>query len=272
MRFNKKVALVTGSSRGIGLAIAKRLAAEGCAVVLTGRNELEGRAAAAAIAEENGIGNDNVLFVAGDLKLDCHIRSVLGQIGDRFGKLDVLVNNAGPTTFITEHDKAIEDIEVSSWNTILNGAATLTLMVSKHSVPLLRAAGGGAIVNISTAVASRGIANKPAHSASKAAVEALTRSLAVELAGDGIRSNAVSLGFIVSGPRQAAVAADPIQGAAIRAMQLLRIGTSDDVAAAVAFLASQEAAFITGVVLPVDGGVACRMPIPAVPASRLATH
>jgi NAD(P)-dependent dehydrogenase (short-subunit alcohol dehydrogenase family) len=74
MRFDKKVALVTGSSRGIGLAIARRLVAERCAVVLTGRNELEGRAAAAALAEESGVGDDNVLFVAGDLNLDSHIR------------------------------------------------------------------------------------------------------------------------------------------------------------------------------------------------------
>lgn len=264
MRFSGKVAVVTGSTRGIGCAIAERLAAEGCAVVITGRNEAAGAEAVAKIERAGG----RASFVAADLTVDAQARAVIARTLDAFGQLDILVNNAAPTETITEHDAAVADVDMGKWESILSGAATVTLRMSQCAIPALRKSEGGAIVNISTSAASRGLAGMCGHSASKAAVEAITRSLAVELGEYNIRANTVVLGFIVSGPRQQAVAADPVRGSAIRSMQLLRMGTNEDVAAAVAFLASAEAGFITGICLHVDGGSSCRMPIATLPGRR----
>lgn len=263
-RFSGKVAIVTGSTRGVGRAIAERLASEGCAVVITGRSESAGAEAVAAIETAGG----RALFVAVDLTVDAQARAVITRTIDAFGGLDILVNNAAPTDTITEHDNSVAAVDINAWESILRGAATVTLRMSQYAIPELRKSEGGAIVNISTSVATRGFAGMSGHSASKAAIEAITRSLAVELGAENIRANTVVLGFILSGPRQEAVAADPVRGAAIRSMQLLRMGTNQDVAAAVAFLASDEAGFITGISLPVDGGSSCRMPLASLPGER----
>jgi NAD(P)-dependent dehydrogenase (short-subunit alcohol dehydrogenase family) len=268
MRFAGKVAIVTGSTRGVGRGIAERLGSEGCAVVITGRDEAAGAEAAAAVERLGG----RARFVRADLTAEDGARAVVSQAVAAFGRLDVLVNNAAPTDVITAEDTTVADIAVASWETILRGAATATLLMSKHAIPELRRAGAGAIVNISTSVATRGIDGMVGHSASKAAIEAITRSLAVELGADNIRANTVVLGFIVSGPRQAAVAADPVRGAAICSMQLLRLGVVEDAAAAVAFLASDEAGFITGTSLVVDGGSSCRMPVAQLPGARGPVH
>lgn len=268
MRFKDKVAIVTGSTRGVGRAIAERLAAEGCAVVVTGRNETVGAEAAAALEASGGRG----MFVRADLTSEADIRGVVAQTVDRYGRLDVLVNNAAPTDVITGHDATAAEIGLEAWEAILRGAATAALLMCQHAIPALRKSGAGSIVNISTSVATRGVAGMVGHSASKAAIEAITRSLAVELGADNIRANTVVLGFILSGPRQAVVAADPLRGPAIRSMQLLRMGELADAAAAVAFLASDEAGFITGVSLPVDGGTSCRMPVAHLPGSRGPVH
>ncbi|WP_404477572.1 SDR family NAD(P)-dependent oxidoreductase [Novosphingobium sp. BL-52-GroH] len=257
MRFAEKVAIVTGSSRGVGLSIARRIVSEGGSVMLTGRDRVAGEAAVAELAGFAG----EARFQAADLAVDDAPSALVARTRETFGRLDLLVNNAAPTDLITARDSTVEAIDAADWRGIVEGAATLALRMCQAAIPALRAAGGGAIVNISTSVATRGVHGMTAHSASKAAIEALTRSLAVELGGDAIRANTLVLGFIVSGPRQAAVADSP-RGALIQSMQALaRFGDGDDVAAAAAFLASDEARFITGATLHLDGGTSSRMPL-----------
>lgn len=257
MRFADKVAIVTGSSRGLGVSIARRIVAEGGSVMLTGRDAAAGAAAVDALAGLAG----RACFHAADLATDGAPTALVEQALANFGRLDVLINNAAPTNRITAHDNTVAAIDVVDWREIIEGASTLALRMCQAAIPALRAANGGAILNISTSVATRGIHGMAAHSASKAAIEALTRSLAVEVGGDAIRANTLVLGFIISGPRQAAVAESP-RGAVIQSMQTLaRFGDGDDVAAAAAFLASDEAGFITGATLHVDGGTSSRMPL-----------
>ncbi|WP_404478841.1 SDR family NAD(P)-dependent oxidoreductase [Novosphingobium sp. BL-52-GroH] len=257
MRFAGKVAIVTGSSRGLGLSIARRIVQEGGAVLLTGRDAAAGAEALATLGELPG----RAEFHAADLALDGAPQALVELALAAFGRVDVLINNAAPTDLITARDRAVETTDVADWRGIIEGASTLALRMCQAAVPALRAADGGAILNISTSVASRGVHGMAGHSASKAAIEALTRSLAVELGGDAIRANTLVLGFIVSGPRQAAVAESP-RGAIIRSMQTLaRFGDGEDVAAAAAFLTSDEARFITGATLHLDGGTSSRMPL-----------
>jgi NAD(P)-dependent dehydrogenase (short-subunit alcohol dehydrogenase family) len=130
--------------------------------------------------------------------------------------------------------------------------------------------GGGAIVNISSAASTLGTPAMAAYSAAKAGVEALTRSIAVDYAPQAIRANSLVLGFVVSRPSHEAMATDPVIGPALRAMQLTRFGRPDDVAAAALFLSSDEAEFITGTSLVVDGGITCRMPMPSLVADARA--
>lgn len=268
-RFLGKVAIVTGSTRGLGLAISQRLALEGASVILTGRSEQGGREACASIIAAGG----NACFVAGDLTRQGEAARLIAEAVATYGRIDVLINNTAATDVITGRDSTVEHIASDAWEAIISGAATVAMSVTQAAIPHLRNAGGGAIVNISTSVATRGIHGMVGHSASKAAVEAISRSTAVEVGGDGIRSNALVLGFIVSSPRQEAVSHSP-RGEAILSTQLLpRFGAAEDVAAAVSFLASDEARFVTGASLHVDGGAACRMPLSILPgAGRSVDH
>lgn len=255
MRFRDKVALVTGSTQGVGREIAVRLASEECAVVLTGRNSEAGWQAVQQIRASSG----QAAFIEADLMANGGPAELLGAAVDIFGRLDVLVNNAAATDIITAHDKAVADTDPDVWDRILHGAATVTLAACQAAIPHLRAAGGGAIVNVSSLAGQLGVAKMAAHCASKAAVGAITRSVAVEHGCDNIRANALVLGFVVSGPRQEAAMADPVRGPMLRSRQLLRMVMPVDVAGAAAFLASDDAACITGVSLTLDGGMSCKL-------------
>ena len=262
MRLRDKVAVVTGATRGIGRAIAKRFAIEGANVIVTGRSAEAGNAVLQEIEE----GGAAAVFLRADLTREADVRDLMSQTLDRFGRLDVLVNGAAATDVVTRQDGAVHMITTEAWEAILHGAATVTYRCCKYAIPGMIGSGGGSIVNLSTAVASRGGAGFAAHSASKAAVEALTRSIAVECAQHNIRANSLGLGFILSSPEHEAMADHPVAGPAIRATHLLRLGRLEDVASAALFLASDESGFITGVGLPVDGGATCRMPVTGVRA------
>jgi NAD(P)-dependent dehydrogenase (short-subunit alcohol dehydrogenase family) len=259
-RLQDKVAVVTGSTRAIGRGIAVRFAAEGARVVVTGRTQPDGEAVVAEIENSGG----QATFVSGDLNNQSDVRRLVDTTVDQYGRLDVLVNNGAATDLVGPGgmDAPLLDIDTARWEAIMRGCATTVVWSTQAAMRHMVNGGGGAIVNISSAASTLGTPAMAAYSAAKAAVEALTRSIAVDYAPRAIRANNLVLGFVVSRPSHEAMATDPTIGPALRAMQLTRFGRPDDVAAAALFLASDEAEFITGTSLIVDGGATCRMPVP----------
>jgi len=258
-RLAGKVALVTGSTRGIGRAIALRFAAEGASVVVVGRSTDDGDAVVTAIRDGGG----RAVYARADVMVEADVQAAVATASSAFGRLDVLVNNAAATDLLRvgpdRADAAAAELTTAAWEAILRGGVTSAFWACHHAMPVLAATGGGSIVSISTGAAIRAVAGMAGHSASKAALEALTRSVAADGAPLGIRANSLVLGFISDSGGHAALLEEPARAAALQAMHLTRMGTVDDVAAAALFLASDEAGFVTGVSLPLDGGSSVRL-------------
>lgn len=235
-----KVALVTGSVAGIGRAIAERLAADGVTVVLNSRNSPE--RPIALIAADTAS-----LHVAGDVSDSTAVASMMSAIQDRYGALDVVVNNAGATKVVAHAD--LDGIEVDDWYRILGVNVIGAWNVVKAAAPLLRASDVGAVVNVSSMAGVRVTGSSVPYSVSKAALNQLTRVLAKAL-GPKIRVNAVAPGFI-----ETAWTSDwaDRRNEVIELAPLRRTGTPEDVADVV--LALVASSYVTGEIVTVDGGL-----------------
>jgi NAD(P)-dependent dehydrogenase (short-subunit alcohol dehydrogenase family) len=251
-----KVALVTGATQATGAAIAARLASEGAAVVGVGRSVERGEAVAAAL---RGDGHQ-ALFCPADVSCEDDVRAAVAFAQERFKRLDIVVNNAAALDGETAESPVVDEPS-AIFDQILKVGLFGPFWFAKYAVPVMLAgARGGVFVNISSYASAKGVPGLPAYSASKAGLESLTRQVAAEYAEQGIRANAVMLGTI-SVPRNQAMFDDPERTARSRAGRLIpRAGTPEDVASIVAFLASEESGFITGAVIPVDGGLLVRGP------------
>jgi NAD(P)-dependent dehydrogenase (short-subunit alcohol dehydrogenase family) len=241
-RLDGEVALVTGSTSGIGVHIARLFAAEGARVVVTGRDAERG----ARLVE--GIDGD-ATFVAADLSVHDGAGRLVEATVDHFGALTVLVNNAVETG---TRDGPVTELSDEAWERILDVNLLAVARLCRHAIPVMAAAGHGSIVNISSRAAQRGSRRLAAYAASKGGLEALTRAIAVDHADQGIRCNTVSPGYILNERRDADLSDERRQQ--LEAMHLTRLGEPLDVAYAALYLASREAAFVTGILLPVDGG------------------
>jgi 3-oxoacyl-[acyl-carrier protein] reductase len=262
-----KVALVTGSTRGIGRATAQRLAAEGAKVIVTGRTESDGTAVERAIVEAGG----EAVYLRVDLSREDDVIRAVEISLERFGPLTTLVNNAAPTELVGpgRRDRPVTELTNEAWDSIMLAGLKSVVWACKYAIPKMRVAGGGAIVNISSAASILGTPGIDTYTAVKGALNALSRSMAVEYAPDNIRSNCIVAGMVLSSWGAEHMMQDPAIGGATRAMHLTRLGKPEDIANAVLFLASDEAAFITGALVPVDGGVTCRMPVPDISAATI---
>ena len=250
MRLENKVAPISGGARGMGAAEAILFASEGAKVVIGGVLEEEGRQSEAQINESGG----ECLFVRLDVTNESNWQDAIAATVARFGKLNILVNNAGifpPGT--------VEDTSVETWDRVMEINAKGVFLGTKHAIPEMRKAGGGSIVNISSIAGLIGARSAAAYGASKGAVRIFTKATAIQYAADGIRANSVHPGIIETPMTTPTILASLEQ----REFQIVRtplgrLGNAGDVASGVLFLASDESSFMTGSELVIDGGLTAR--------------
>ncbi|HZY21390.1 MAG: SDR family oxidoreductase [Microvirga sp.] len=250
MRLKGKVCIVTGGGSGIGRATCLLFAKEGARVVVADKRQQ----AAEGVAAEGAAAGATMLPTMMDVSRDDDAQRVVHQTVEAFGRLDVLVNNAGYGFAGT-----VVDTDEEAWDDLMAVNVRGVYLCSKHAIPAMAKNGGGAIVNTASVVATVGIRNRAAYCASKGAVAALTRAIAIDHVAEGIRCNAVAPGTIDTPYfdeilRKSPVAADSRK--ALEARQLLgRLGTPEEIAAGILFLASDESRFATGTILTIDGGM-----------------
>ena len=259
-RLEGKVALVTGSNRGIGRGIAKMFASDGAAVVVTGRNEELGRTVVAEITQAGG----RAVSLPADLCDEASVEHLVADTVDAFGALHILVNNAAPIDDIVRSTSPIADSDTAQTEHVLQVALMGPYFAIKYAIPHMLTAGGGSIVNISTTATITGSAGQPAYCMAKGGLNALTVNVAYDY-GPTIRCNAILVGMVNSGSgtRTAEFNADPVWKAAQRAMHVTRPGEVDDVAAVATFLAA-DAGFITGSLIVADGGATIKTNMPVI--------
>jgi 3-oxoacyl-[acyl-carrier protein] reductase len=244
MKLEGRVALVTGASQGIGHACALALARHGAAVALAARNQLKLDELAQQITSAGGKAATFVIDVAEEEQIKSGIKAALAH----FGKIDILVNNAGIT-----RDQLVMRMKRADWDAVLNTNLTSAFLCIQQVIGSMLKQRWGRIINVSSIFGQTGQAGQANYAASKAGLVGLTMAMAREVASRNITVNAVAPGFIETG--MTAVLSEEFKQNAMKMIPLGRVGTPEDVAHAVSFLASEEASYITGHVLNVNGGM-----------------
>ena len=248
-----KVAIVTGAARGIGRAIAHTLSKEGANVVI---DDIDLEAAKLVEEQAKALGVQAIAIRADVTEID-EVRQMVKETLDKFGRIDILVNNAGTSAVGTTLETVAED-----WHRVIDTNVTGTFMMCRLALPHIIEAGGGSIVNISSVSGIRGNRERAAYNASKGAVCNLTKNLEVDFGAKGVRVNAVLPGLVETDMPKYFMTLDgrpweDVVAAALPKYPLGRIGKPEEVAYCALFLASDEAAWITGQLISVDGGLTC---------------
>jgi 3-oxoacyl-[acyl-carrier protein] reductase len=244
MKLEGRVALVTGASQGIGHACALALAAQGASVALAARNQQKLDELAQQIAASGGKAAAFVMDVADEEQVKSGVKSALGQ----FGKIDILVNNAGIT-----RDQLVMRMKRADWDAVLSTNLTSAYLCIQQVIGSMLKQRWGRIINVTSIFGQMGQAGQANYAASKAGLIGLTMAMAREVASRNITCNAVAPGFIETS--MTAALSEEFKRTAVKMIPLGRVGKAEDVASAVSFLASEEASYITGHVLNVNGGM-----------------
>lgn len=249
MRLAGKVAIISGAASGMGAATARCFAREGAKVVIADQLEAEGLKVAADINAANAPGGE-AMFMRLDVTDEANWAQLVAETVRRFGKLDIMVNNAGIS------GSAVADmLDTDAWDKLMAVNGRGVFLGTKHAVQAMKQSGGGSIVNLSSISGNTGqTMTHMGYNASKGAVRTLTKSTAVQFGKDGIRANSVHPGLMPPMRTSGATADPAVRAKMLQAVPLRRAGEVDEVANAILFLASDEASYITGAELYVDGG------------------
>ncbi|MGH7230588.1 MAG: SDR family NAD(P)-dependent oxidoreductase [Nitrospiraceae bacterium] len=247
MRLQGKVALITGAGVGIGAAVAKLFAQEGAAVVITGRRKETLEQVVGDIERDKG----QVLAVVGSVTDETHVRSAVGQAVRTFGKLDILVNNAAIGAF----GRVLHEVDDATWNEVLDINLTGVFRMTRAVVPEMLKAGGGAIVNVSSVGGLVGFWGSAPYGTSKGGLEVLTRCVAMDYAKQGIRCNSICPGLVQTPMSEPLLNNPEMRAEALSAYPISRVGTPDEVAKMIVYLASDDSAWVTGSSFTIDGGL-----------------
>ena len=240
-----KIAMVTGASRGIGAAIAKRLASEGAKVAINYNSSKEQALQVLSAVQEVSEG----MLVQGDVSVQADAEEVLSQVIENWGKIDILVNNAG-----INRDKLLMRMDASDWDDVMNVNLRGTFLCTKLVLPYLIKQRQGNIVNVSSVVGLSGNPGQVNYAASKAGLVGFTKALAREVASRNITVNALAPGFITSGGMVDELSSDAKE-TILKKIPMGRFGTVDEVAECCLFLCSDQSSYITGQVITMDGGM-----------------
>jgi NAD(P)-dependent dehydrogenase (short-subunit alcohol dehydrogenase family) len=249
MKLEGRVALITGGNSGIGRATAVLLASEGAAVVLTGRNRERGEQIAQAINEDGG----KAMFIRSDVRVADECRRAVERTLERFGRIDVLFNNAG-----VFHPKTVPDCTEQEWDETIDSSLKGAFLMSKYALPSMIERGSGSIIHTSSGWGVLGGDRAAAYCAAKGGLIVMAKAMAIDHGPDGIRVNCVCPGDVETpmlpddAKKRGMPWKDYLAGASER--PLGRIGTAGEIARAVLFLASDDSSFVTGEALVVDGG------------------
>jgi NAD(P)-dependent dehydrogenase (short-subunit alcohol dehydrogenase family) len=244
---NSPVVLITGALTGIGRATALAFAHEGARVVVSGRHDDEGQKLA---TELRNLGTE-AEFVRTDVRHEEEVKTLVDKIIARFGRLDIAVNNAGTEGVPGPVTEQTAESFAATFDTNVLG----TLLGMKHELRVMLNQGSGSIVNVSSAYGSVGAAGASVYVASKHAIEGLTKSAALEVAGTGVRVNVVAPGTTDTGMLTRFTRTDQNKAALVSTVPVKRLATSEEIAHVIAFVASENASYMTGSSIPVDGGM-----------------
>ena len=249
MNVKDKVIAITGAGGGLGSEMAKLLCKNGAKVIIMDLDAEKGQAA----AEEIVAAGQQAWFFQADVTSEADWKAAVAFAIEKGGRLDVLVNNAGINI-----RKPVEEMSIDEWCTMMKVNTGSTFLGCKYAIPVMRRQGGGAIINTSSVCGLVGHKYTPeAYTASKGAVTMLTKAIASRYAGDGIRCNSIHPSTVDTPLVRERLKDPQFHAERLDEVPLGRLATADDVANAVLYLASEEASFINGVALPIDGGVTC---------------
>lgn len=251
-RLENKVAIVTGSTSGIGIGIASLYAKEGATVVICGRREEKGQKVVDKIVEEGG----NALYHYMDLTELDSIETLINDVYEEYGKIDILVNNAANVSL---PDGSVTELTLEMWDAMFNSDLRGTFYAIKCVIPLMQKSGGGSIINIGSMASCGGDLGATAYACAKAGIDMLTSSVALQYGKDNIRCNCVRPGLIVT-PQNEANVSEALREIFLSNIEVNRYGCPEDIGYACVYFGSDESEYVTGQIINVDGGMNSHAP------------
>ncbi len=252
MRLANKVAIITGSGSGQGQRAAERFAAEGARVVVSDVNQAGGQATVDTVKAAGG----DAIFVPADVSQAADVKALVDAAVDTYGRLDIMYNNAG--ILLVGKDGPVTEVDEESWDRLMDVNLKGVYLGCKYAIPALQRAGGGSIINTASVAGLVGVGGAHAYTATKGGVIALTRAIAVSYGRHNIRCNAICPGVIDTPMVSAMTGQEGAAQSALRWHVLRRFGTPDDVIGLALYLASDESSWMTGSIIPLDGGLTAK--------------